>query len=95
MGSGETSPTMVTPHQQILASMGKSERLKLTILDTPFGFQENADDLTEKLIDFFTQSVGATPKAISLRNKSVNGAALGEAVNAIRDSDWLFRIQLL
>jgi hypothetical protein len=81
---------MVTPHQQILASMGKSERLKLTILDTPFGFQENADDLTEKLIDFFTHSVGATPKAISLRNTSVNGAALGEAVNAIRDSDWLF-----
>jgi len=90
MGSGETSPTMVTPHQQILASLGKLDRLKLTILDTPFGFQENADDLTEKLIDFFTQSVGATPKAISLRNTSVTGAALGEAVNSIRESDWLF-----
>ena len=90
MGSGETSPTMVTPHQQILSSLGKLDRLKLTILDTPFGFQENADDLTEKLIDFFTQSVGATPKAISLRNKSISGSALGEAVNAIRESDWLF-----
>lgn len=90
MGSGETSPTMVTPHQQILSSIGKLDRLKLTILDTPFGFQENADDLTEKLIDFFTQSVGATPKAISLRNKSISGAALGEAVNSIRESDWLF-----
>jgi peptidase E len=81
---------MVTPHQQILASLGKLDRLKLTILDTPFGFQENADDLTEKLIDFFTQSVGATPKAISLRNTSVTGSALGEAVNSIRESDWLF-----
>jgi len=90
MGSGETSPTMVTPHQQILAALGKVGRLKLTILDTPFGFQENADDLTDKLIDFFTQSVGATPKAISLRNVSVTGAALGEAVNSIRESDWLF-----
>jgi hypothetical protein len=90
MGSGETSPTMVTPHQQILASLGKIDRLKLTILDTPFGFQENADDLTDKLIDFFTQSVGATPKAIALRNTSVTGAALGEAVNSIRESDWLF-----
>jgi hypothetical protein len=90
MGSGETSPTMVTPHQQILASLGKLNSLKLTILDTPFGFQENADDLTDKLIDFFTQSVGATPKAISLRNTSVTGAALGEAVNSIRKSDWLF-----
>ena len=90
MGSGETSPTMVTPHQQILTSLGKIDRLKLTILDTPFGFQENADDLTDKLIDFFTQSVGATPKAIALRNTSVTGAALGEAVNSIRESDWLF-----
>lgn len=90
MGSGETSPTMVTPHQQILASLGKFDRLKLTILDTPFGFQENANDLTEKLIDFFTQSVGATPKAISLRNTLVSGAALGEAVNSIRESAWLF-----
>jgi hypothetical protein len=81
---------MVTPHQQILASLGKSDRLKLTILDTPFGFQENADDLTEKLIDFFTQSVGATPKPVSLRNKAVTGADLGEAVNSIRESDWLF-----
>jgi hypothetical protein len=90
MGSGETSPTMVTPHQQILTSLGKLDRLKLTILDTPFGFQENADDLTDKLIDFFTQSVGATPKAIALRNTSVTGAALGEAVNSIRESDWLF-----
>jgi len=86
MGSGETSPTMVTPHQQILTSLGKLDRLKLTILDTPFGFQENADDLTDKLIDFFTQSVGATPKAIALRNTSVTGAALGEAVNSIRES---------
>ena len=90
MGSGETSPTMVTPHQQILSSLGKLGQLKLTILDTPFGFQENADDLTEKLIDFFTQSVGATPKAISLRNVSLTGAALGEAVNSIRGSNWLF-----
>jgi len=90
MGSGETSPTMVTPHQQILTSLGKIDRLNLTILDTPFGFQENADDLTDKLIDFFTQSVGATPKAIALRNTSVTGAALGEAVNSIRESDWLF-----
>ena len=55
MGSGETSPTMVTPHQQILAGLGTLDQLKLSIVDTPFGFQENADDLTQKLIDFFAQ----------------------------------------
>jgi hypothetical protein len=81
---------MVTPHQQILASLGKLDQLNLAILDTPFGFQENADDLTEKLIDYFSHSVGATPKAVSLRNVAVSGAALGEAVSAIRDATWLF-----
>ncbi len=90
MGSGETSPTMVTPHQQILAGLGKSDQLKLSIVDTPFGFQENADDLTQKLIDFFAQSVGASAQVISLRNTMVNGAALGEAVNSIRESNWIF-----
>jgi peptidase E len=90
MGSGETSPTMVTPHQQILASLGKVSELKLSIVDTPFGFQENADDLTEKLIDFFAQSVGAKAGVVSLRDSSVAGAALGEAVNSIRESNWVF-----
>ena len=90
MGSGETSPTMVPPHQQILAGLGKSDQLKLSIVDTPFGFQENADDLTQKLIDFFAQSVGAQAKVVSLRNTMVKGAALGEAVNAIRESNWIF-----
>jgi hypothetical protein len=81
---------MVTPHQQILAGLGKSDDLKLSIVDTPFGFQENADDLTQKLIDFFAQSVGAQAKVVSLRNTMVKGGALGEAVNAIRESNWIF-----
>lgn len=90
MGSGETSPTMVTPHQQILAGLGKVSDLKLSIVDTPFGFQENADDLTEKLIEFFAHSVGATAGVVSLRDPSVAGSALGEAINSIRESDWVF-----
>ena len=90
MGSGETSPTMVTPHQQILAGLGTLDQLKLSIVDTPFGFQENADDLTQKLIDFFAQSVGAHSQVVSLRNTMVKGAELGEAVNAIRESNWIF-----
>ena len=36
MGSGETSPTMVTAHQQILGRLGEP---RAVLLDTPYGFQ--------------------------------------------------------
>ena len=44
LGSGETSPTMVTPHQRTFARLGPDVRAVL--LDSPYGFQENADELT-------------------------------------------------
>ena len=37
LGSGETSPTMVTPHQRTFARLGSDVRAVL--LDTPYGFQ--------------------------------------------------------
>jgi len=90
MGSGETSPTMVTPHQQMIASLNSSKSAVLNVLDTPFGFQENAEVLTSKLIEYFELSVGHKVGVISLRNTHVSSADLAQAVNAIRDSDWLF-----
>ena len=90
MGSGETSPTMVTPHQRMISNLNATNNPVLNILDTPFGFQENADVLTSKLIDYFEQSVGYSVGVISLRNTDVSSAELARAANAIRDSDWLF-----
>ena len=42
MGSGETAPTMVTTHRMLAAKLPKPARA--TLLDTPYGFQENAPD---------------------------------------------------
>lgn len=39
MGSGETAPTMVKPHREIFEKVGERAAL---LLDTPYGFQENA-----------------------------------------------------
>jgi GntR family transcriptional regulator/MocR family aminotransferase len=41
MGSGETSPTMVKAHRSLMAQPA-------VLLDTPFGFQENADDIVAR-----------------------------------------------
>ena len=68
MGSGETSPTMVTPHQRMISDLKTTKDPVLSILDTPFGFQENADVLTSKLSEYFELSVGKSVGIISLRN---------------------------
>ena len=66
LGSGETSPTMVTPHQKTFARLGTDVRAVL--LDSPYGFQENADELTEKAQQYFRESVGRTVEAVSFRS---------------------------
>ena len=90
MGSGETSPTMVTPHQHMISDLKTTKNPVLNVLDTPFGFQENAEVLTSKLSEYFETSVGYPVGVISLRNTHLNSAELAKAVNAVRDSDWLF-----
>ena len=55
MGSGETAPTMVEVHRATLRAAGEGPSL---LLDTPYGFQENADDITEKAVAYFGRNVG-------------------------------------
>jgi len=54
MGSGETSPTMSKVHRDLLERVGPGPAV---MLDTPFGFQENADDISSKALAYFKGSV--------------------------------------
>ena len=56
MGSGETAPTMAKVHRELISRMGPSP-VPAAMLDTPFGFQENADDITAKAVAYFRESV--------------------------------------
>ena len=56
MGSGENSPIMVTPHQKIIKSTGNN--LNPINLNTPYGFQENIDELSAKIEKYFEVNVG-------------------------------------
>ena len=86
MGSGENSPTMVTPHQQILKDISGTK----LILDTPYGFQENADELTVRIQSYFEVNVGQSTKAIQLRSKNDKPTDLANAIAAINNSEWVF-----
>ncbi len=62
MGSGETAPTMVTPHREIVARLGEPTP-RAVLLDTPYGFQENASEITERAVEYFAHRVQLTIEA--------------------------------
>ena len=62
MGSGETAPTMVKPHRTVFERLeaGAPDAVPAVFLDTPFGFQENADELSAKTVGYFETSLTRT-----------------------------------
>ncbi len=89
MGSGETTPTMVTPHQQVFRRL--PDRPDAVILDTPYGFQENADELSAKTQEYFATNVGTAVEVASLRAvDDPQAAEVERAQTTIADADWVF-----
>jgi len=56
MGSGETAPTLRKTHERILARVPAG--VPRLLLETPYGFQENAPQLTAKTLEWFSGHVG-------------------------------------
>ncbi len=57
IGSGETSPTMVTVHRELVARLGPASPQAM-VLATPYAFQENAADVSARTQRYFADSVG-------------------------------------
>src|SRR5437773_207442 len=57
IGSGETSPTMVTAHRELIARLGPTSPQAIA-LATPYAFQENAADISARTQHYFADSVG-------------------------------------
>ncbi len=68
MGSGETTPTMVSVHADLLSRLGPRP-VPAVLLDTPFGFQENAPDISERTVAYFRDRVGFPISVASFRNR--------------------------
>ena len=77
MGSGETSPALVSVHRKFVEML--DNKVNAFLIDTPFGFQENADVLVDKLQLFFKKSVQIEIKLASLRNTNNIDSAKGLA----------------
>jgi cyanophycinase-like exopeptidase len=85
MGSGETSPTMVELHKSLVRQAGR-----VTVLDTPYGFQENADELSARAVTYFTESVGVPADVVSLRTAALPAAQVGAALHALAEAGYVF-----
>jgi hypothetical protein len=57
IGSGETSPTMVTVHRDLLTRLGRRHP-RARLLATPYAFQENAASVSARARRYFADSVG-------------------------------------
>src|SRR6202050_385087 len=68
MGSGETTPTMVSVHADLLTRL-VPRPVPAVLLDTPFGFQENASDISERTVEYFRDRVGFPIAVASFRNR--------------------------
>jgi cyanophycinase-like exopeptidase len=86
MGSGETAPTMVKPHRALFARVAGPA----LVLDTPYGFQSNADDISGRAVTYFAASVGHAVSVLSWRRPPPDALTRERAVAALRDAGWVF-----
>jgi hypothetical protein len=90
MGSGETSPTMVTIHKALTARLGPGSHSAI-LLDTPYAFQENASDISARTQAYFARSVGLKVTVVSDADRPAGDSqAAAGALAAVRSSDWVF-----
>ena len=96
MGSGETSPTMVKPHREVFEHLSASAltadaAIPSVFLDTPFGFQENADELSAKTVQYFKVSLNRIVDVAGLCDVATATTLEREvAFNTIRQARFVF-----
>ena len=88
MGSGETAPTMAKVHRALFERLGPGP-VPAAILDTPYGFQENADDLSLRTVRFFAESVGREVNVASYRSRDVDALTAATALARVREARYL------
>ena len=88
MGSGETAPTMAKVHRALFERFDPGP-VPAAILDTPYGFQENADELSSRTLEFFDTAVGRPAAVASYRSRDVDALTLATAVARIREARYV------
>ena len=92
IGSGETSPTMVTVHKDLLGRLGIRDPAAVLIQD-PYAFQENAADVSARAVAYFARSVGLAVTVVASACPPEGPAGPGHTAGTVaqaRHADWVF-----
>jgi peptidase E len=88
MGSGELTTTMVEVHKDMLGRLGSSARA--VFLDTPAGFQLNADQISAKAVEFFRDKVGHPMAVASFKsNRALSAIECEKAYLTLKQADFV------
>ena len=89
MGSGETTDSMVRVHRTLLEKLNRPARA--VFIDTPAGFQMNADDLFEKSREYFLKRLNQPLERASFKAaKNISTYEAEKAYHALREADYIF-----
>lgn len=95
MGSGETAPTMVSTHRRLTSLL--PQPVRAVVLDTPYGFQENAPELAKRAVDYFATSVNVNLQIAGLARMQPNergdvpdAVAIEKGLRIVDDANYVF-----
>lgn len=89
MGSGETTDSMVRVHRSLLEKL--SPPVKAVFIDTPAGFQMNADDLFDKAREYFQKRLNQPLERASFKSsKGVSTYEAEKAYQTLREANYIF-----
>ena len=88
MGSGELTSTMVEVHKELLRQLISPSRA--TFLDTPAGFQLNADQLSQRAVEYFRERVHHPMSVASFKSKGLIAPLEAElAYRTLKESNFI------
>ena len=96
IGSGELAAQMTRGHrmlvERLIGGRGRAADVKVraAIIDTPYGFQSNADALSATLLDYFGRRIGMDASIASLRRSDDDVVARETAYERVREAEFVF-----
>lgn len=88
MGSGEIGPSMTKVHRSLLSRLDTPRAVSL---DTPYGFQGNVPQMTEKIVQYFEVSLTTPITPIGFSSYAQSSAVAREQFKqAVNSSNYVF-----
>jgi peptidase E len=88
MGSGETTDSMVRVHRFLLSRL--KPPIRAVFIDTPAGFQMNAEDLYLKAREYFAKRLNQNLDLVSFRSSQIPRLEAERAFRTLREADYIF-----